>query len=66
MPEDEIERLVASCIDRHAQSDPARVARAILEELWEAGYDVIRRPDVIPIRRNHGEDRAKDRGDESR
>jgi hypothetical protein len=55
MSEDKIERLVVSCIERNAKSDPARVARAILEELWEAGYDVTRRPDVIPIRGNPGD-----------
>jgi hypothetical protein len=51
-PEDDVERLIVAAISRHAQSDPARVAWAILETLWEAGYDVTRRPDMIPIRRN--------------
>jgi Fe-S oxidoreductase len=54
MPEGEIERLVAFRVERYAKSDSAKVARAILEMLWEAGYDVTRRPDVIPIRRNPG------------
>jgi hypothetical protein len=58
MPEDEIERLVAAALERHAKDGPARIARAILEELWEAGYDVVRRPNIIPIRRNPGEDHA--------
>jgi hypothetical protein len=43
MPDDEKERLIASSVERHAKSDPARVARAILETLSEAGYDVTRR-----------------------
>jgi ribosomal protein L31E len=58
MPEDETERLIAASLERHTKADPARIARAILEELWEAGYDVVRRPNIIPIRRNPGEDHA--------
>ena len=58
-PEDEIERLIVACVERHAQGSPAALARAILETLWEAGYDVTRRPDVIPIRRNPGDDQAE-------
>jgi hypothetical protein len=57
-PEGDVERLIASCVERQAQSDPARMTRAILETLWEAGYDVTRRPDMIPIQRNPGEDRS--------
>jgi hypothetical protein len=53
-PEDEIERLIAACVERHSSDNPASLVRAILETLWEAGYDVTRRPDVIPIRRNPG------------
>ncbi len=56
--EDEIERIIAACIDRHSKGDPAALARTILQELWEAGYDVTRRPDMIPILRNPGEDTA--------
>jgi hypothetical protein len=51
-PEDEIERVIEAAIWRRAQGDPAALARAILEALWEAGYDVTRRPDMIPVGRN--------------
>jgi hypothetical protein len=53
-PEDDVERLIIAAISRHSRDDPTALARAILEMLWEAGYDVTRRPDVIPIRRNPG------------
>jgi hypothetical protein len=42
------ERIVARAIELHAKGDPDALARAILNELWEAGYDV--RP--MPIRHN--------------
>jgi hypothetical protein len=38
MMQDEIERLIASCIERYAMSDPPRVARAILEEAGCKAY----------------------------
>ena len=50
-PEDYVERLIATCIERHSNSGPDALARIILKMLWEAGYDVMRRPDVIPVRR---------------
>jgi hypothetical protein len=48
MPEplDEPERIIAEVIERHARSDVAALARAILNELWEAGYDVRLRPQL--------------------
>jgi hypothetical protein len=52
--EDAVERLIAGTIRQHSRGDPVALARAILEALWEAGYDVTRRPDLIPIRRNPG------------
>ena len=57
-PTDDVERVIFDAIWRHSKGDPEALARAILESLWEAGYDVTRRPDMIPIRRNPGEDRA--------
>lgn len=53
---DDIERLIAACTKRHSGRGPDALARAMLESLWEAGYHVTRRPDMIPIRRNVGED----------
>ena len=49
-PLDEPERISAAVIERYARGDPIALARAILNELWEAGYDVRARPDMIPIR----------------
>jgi hypothetical protein len=57
-PEDEVERIIEAAIKRHIAGNPSALRRAIIESLWEAGYDVTRRPDLIPIRRNPGEDRA--------
>jgi hypothetical protein len=57
-PEDDIERAIVAAIQRHSRDNPAALTRAILEALWKAGYEVTRRPDLIPIRRNPGEDRA--------
>jgi hypothetical protein len=51
-PEDEVERVLEAAIWRCPKGDLAALARAVLEELWEAGYDVTRRSDVIPMRRN--------------
>jgi hypothetical protein len=57
-PKDDVERLIAACAQRNVGRGPETLARAILEGLWEAGYDVTRRPDMIPIRRSPGEDGA--------
>lgn len=56
--EDDVERLIAACAQRNVGHGPETLARAILEGLWDAGYDVTRRPDLIPIRHNPGEDGA--------
>ena len=53
--ESHVEQIVEAAIRRHSKSDPALLGRAILESLWELGYDVTRRPDMIPIVRNPGE-----------
>ena len=58
IPSDEIERLIVTRIKRNTGRSREALARAILESLWEAGYDVTRRPDLIPIVRNPGEDAA--------
>ena len=50
----EIERIIAATIERRARGNVPALVRAILEELWEAGYEVRPRPDLIPIRRNPG------------
>jgi hypothetical protein len=55
-PEDDVERLIAASAQRNAGRSPEALARAILEGLWEAGYDVTCRPDMVPIRHNPGED----------
>jgi hypothetical protein len=52
--EDEIERIIAACIDRHSKGDPAALVRAVLEELWEAGYDVTRRPEMTVSEKTSG------------
>ena len=44
-PEDDVERVIAACVERHSYSGPAALARTILETLWKAGYDVTCRPD---------------------
>jgi hypothetical protein len=51
MAEDEIERIIAATLERHA-SDPATLAAVIIERLWDAGYEIRSRPDLIPIRLN--------------
>jgi hypothetical protein len=56
--EDNVERIIVATIWRHPKADPATLARMIVEELWETGYDVTPRPDVIPIRHNPSEDAA--------
>jgi hypothetical protein len=43
---DEPERIFAAAIERHARGDVAALAPAILNELWEAGYDVTCRHDA--------------------
>ena len=53
-PADDIERIIVAAIERRSKRDPAALARAVLEELWEAGYDVTCRSDMIPVRLNPG------------
>jgi hypothetical protein len=48
---DEIERIIAAALERHA-SDPATLATVIIEQLWDAGYEITRRLDSIPIKLN--------------
>lgn len=57
-PEDDVERIIEAAIRRHSAGAAAMLRHAILESLWTAGYDVTRRPDMIPIRRNPGRDAA--------
>ena len=52
MPEPEPEQIIAAAIERHAKGDPAALAVAIIERLWEAGYEIRPRPDLIQIRPN--------------
>ena len=51
-PEGDIERIIEAAIWGRSKGDPAALARAILEDLWDAGYDVTHRPDVVPTRSN--------------
>ena len=43
-------RIIAAAIERHARGDVPALAAAIVNELWEAGYEIRQRPDVIPIK----------------
>jgi hypothetical protein len=54
-PKDDVEQVIFNTLCRRSKGDPEALARAILESLWEAGYDVTRLPDMIPIRANPGE-----------
>jgi len=49
----EIERVIVAAIYRHARGNVIYLARAIVADLREAGFE-IRRADAIPIRRNPG------------
>jgi hypothetical protein len=46
MPEplDDPEHIIAVAIDRHAPGDVVALTRAILDELWDAGYEIRLRP----------------------
>ena len=46
--------LIAGIIAREAKDDPERLAQRIINGLDLAGYEVRRRPDLIPIRPNPG------------
>ena len=46
-PEDEIEQIIANVIERHGATDPMRTMRAIIEGLWEAGYEIRPKPDIV-------------------
>ncbi len=48
MPEPEPEQIIAAAIELHAKGDPAALAVAIIERLWEAGYEIRPRPDPDP------------------
>jgi hypothetical protein len=37
---DDPEHIIGAILKRDAQRDPESLTRAILEQLWEAGYDV--------------------------
>lgn len=50
MPALEPEQIIAEAIERHAKGDPAALAVAIVERLWEAGYEIRPRHGLIPIR----------------
>jgi hypothetical protein len=53
-PEEEVERIIEAVIKRYSAGNPAMLRPAIFESLWNAGYEITRRPDLIPIRRNPG------------
>jgi hypothetical protein len=53
LDEVEVERVIAVAIYRYAKSDVDALARNIIADLREAGYE-IRRTNAIPIRRNPG------------
>jgi hypothetical protein len=37
-------------IERHARTDVPAFAAAIVNEPWEAGYEIRHRPEMIPIK----------------
>ena len=49
-PGDEPERIIAVAIERHGKGDPAALAREIVVELRNAGFEIRANPDMIPIK----------------
>jgi hypothetical protein len=45
-PEDKIERIIVAVIGYRAWGSPTGLTHAILEKLWEAGYDIVLRPET--------------------
>jgi hypothetical protein len=37
---DDPENIIAAALEEHDRCNPASLTRVILEQLWEAGYDV--------------------------
>lgn len=59
---DEDQAIIATMtrsIFTHARGDPAALARNIIADLAEAGYEVRKREEPIPIKRNPGEGEAE-------
>src|SRR5436190_15894853 len=54
---DDPEKIIAAAIERHARGDLAALARAILNELWRAGYDVTPRHDAAVSRYSEADER---------
>lgn len=52
---DDPEKIIADTVARSARGTPNRIARAILDELWNAGYEIVPKRNLIPIRHNPGE-----------
>jgi hypothetical protein len=40
---DDPERIIAAAIERHARGDISALAHAIVNELWEAGFEIRQR-----------------------
>ena len=47
---DKPERIIAAAIERHARGDVPALAAAIVNELWEAEFEIRLRPEMIPIK----------------
>jgi len=46
------DRIIAETIARRKTADPIGLTIVIVERLWDAGYEIAPRPDLIPIRYN--------------
>ena len=55
MPGPVPEDIIAATIKRVAPDAPTQLPTIIVLDLWEAGYEVSIKPDLIPIRHNPGE-----------
>lgn len=51
VPEDDPESIIAIAVKRHVKGDPEALAQALMEQLWEAGFDIRPRTDLVPIGR---------------
>ena len=44
------ERIITAAIERHAEGGVVALARAIIDELEQAGFEIRRRPEIAPTR----------------
>jgi hypothetical protein len=43
-PEEEVERIIEAVIKRYSAGNPAMLRQAIVESLWNAGYEIAAGP----------------------